>query len=102
MPIDFPNPIHDAGSIDGTNGARVSGCQFVTPARTGTGVYTLTLSEGIDAGECSIVATCRASAGNSNVQVAQTSDTVKTITCFVAAVATDIDFDFTIMRVGVG
>lgn len=96
----FPNPIHASGSVVGASGASASGNQFVTTARTGAGIYTLTLSEAIDAAECSIVATGRGSAGNSNIQVAQTSDTVKTVTAFVAAVATDIDFDYIIIKNG--
>ncbi len=67
-------------------------------ARTGVGTYTLTLDRPAPAGESVVLATPRAGAGNSNAQVAHTSDTVKTITLFVGAVATDVALDVLVMR----
>jgi hypothetical protein len=101
----LPGAIHASGSVAGGTGARVSG-QGAASARTGAGVYTLTM-DGIDAAECAIVATVRAAAGvGSTIDVVHTSDTVKTVHTFdVAAganVATDHDFDFVVLRTNVG
>ncbi len=96
----FQNAIHANGSVVGASGASASGNQFVTPARTGAGVYTLTLTEPIDAAECVILATLRTGALNANIHVVHTSDTVKTVNTGLAAVATDEDFDYVIIRNG--
>lgn len=100
MPSGFQFGIHASGSVGNAAGASVSGNQFVTTARTGAGVYTLTLTEPIDAAECAIIATLRGATVNQNITVAHTSDAVKTVATAIVAVATDADFDYVIIRNG--
>lgn len=88
------------GSSTPTNGFR-EGVVSAT-ARTGAGVYTATLSPGADIQECVFRTSPQSGAGNSNVQVAPTSDVLLDITAFVAAVATDINFYLTIQKVRTG
>jgi len=71
-------------------------------ARTGVGVATLTLDKELDANDCIVIVTARGAAGNSNVQVAHTSDAVKTISAFVAAVATEMAVDVAVYQVANG
>lgn len=97
--------IHAAASVTGATGAAVVARNCVT-ARTGAGVYTVTVPD-IDAADCIVLVTIRGAAGvGSTCQVVHTSDTVKTISTFdVAAganVAADHDFDIVIMKVASG
>lgn len=67
-------------------------------ARTGAGVYTITLDKEIDAAECTILATPNV-AGDAAIGVVDTSDAVKTLNAFnTAGAATDTDFSFVILR----
>lgn len=67
-------------------------------ARTGAGVYTITLDEAMVNTEDMIIIQAEGGAGNTNAQVAHTSATVKTVTIFVAAVATDVDFSWLVVK----
>jgi len=82
-----------AGKVTGSSGA-ASKCVGATPARTSAGVYTLTLSQEVDATECHVSVT---PVGTADVRVAvsHTSDSVKTISTFSGAVGTAADSDFT-------
>ncbi len=71
-------------------------------ARTGVGVATLTLDRPLAAEDGIILAGARTGAGNTNVQVTHTSDSVKTISGFVAAVATEIAVDVLVVRFAAG
>ncbi len=87
-----------AGSISGAGAVnKQRGCAL---ARTGVGTYTVTLDRDLDAADAAILVTPRGGAGNSNSQVAHTSDTVKTVTMFVGAVATDVGFDVFVINIG--
>lgn len=89
---------YDNGIVNGATGAVISGCRLTTPARTGAGVYTLTLVDGLPQSECQVSATLQGgSAGE--ISVTHTSDTVKTIEVFDSAgVAADQSFSFEINR----
>lgn len=90
-----------AGAVTGATGALTSG-PFgpVTVARTGAGVYTLTLGSGANAGSanCVVMITLRTS-GTSNY--VHTSATVKTVNTFAVdgTTATDKNFDFIIYSI---
>lgn len=103
MSINIPNTFNAYGSVKGTSGLRVSGAGFAS-ARTGAGVYTLTLDEGVDSSECAILVTRRGAAApaDGTISVDHTSDTVKTVTCTAAGVATDSDFDFVVLNCPAG
>lgn len=103
MSINIPNTFGAYGSVNGADGAKVSGAGFAS-ARTGAGVYTLTLQEPVDATQCAILVSRRgaAAAADETFSVAHTSDTVKTVTCTAAGVATDSSFDFAVLRAPAG
>lgn len=70
-------------------------------ARTGAGVYTLTLDEAADAAACAVQITPRGAGTPVVAQVVHTSDTVKTVNLFdsaTGATPTDSDFDFLVLR----
>lgn len=80
MAIQAPNTLHAAASIVGASGAVAAGAQNITAARTGTGIYTLTLREALAASECLHFVTFRnSSQATFVVDVVHTSDTVKTV-----------------------
>ncbi len=89
--------IHDAGSVSSA-GARVSGCTKTTPAKSGTGVYTLTQDEQIDAAEGCCIVTLRGASGTYKID--WTSDSVITVSTFAVdgTTATDKAFDFVIVK----
>ena len=58
MSINIPNALQAYGSVKGADGSSVSGAGANT-ARTGKGVYTLTLDAQLDATDCSVLATVR-------------------------------------------
>lgn len=81
-----------------TAGAALARVGDITPARSGAGVYTLTLGDGgIDENECHVQ--IQSETAQITAQVVHTSDTVKTINTFIAAVATDAQFTVTIRRI---
>lgn len=85
-----------AGKID-TTGAKLSGVGNFTPARSGAGVYTLTLpAPGVPEGEELLIAVNNTAAGQ--IQIVSTSALVKTVTTFAAdgTTATDKKFSFEI------
>jgi hypothetical protein len=95
MALENPDIIGAAGSV-GTNGTAVWAAGAVS-ARTGAGVYTLTLDAPADAADCSILVTPRTTA-QIGCYVVHTSDTVKTVHALLVAVATDTAFDFAVIR----
>ena len=98
MSVEIENSHHAYGAVTGATGAILSGSGFAS-ARTGKGIYTLTLDEPVDSTECSIKVSVRGGALGTTAQVAHTSDTVKTVTTGSAAnAAADLDFDFCILR----
>lgn len=95
--------VYDCGRVDGADGSEDAGCEIVAAARTGEGVYTLTLpAPGIPAANClisvDVSGTGVAGASGAAKTVVHTSDTVKTITTSdVAGAALDcVSFDFKI------
>lgn len=98
MSLNYPNVIHAAGSIQGSDGAKVSGAGFAS-ARTGKGDYAVTLDVPVDATECCIQATLRG-ATSGVTRVVHTSDAVKQILTFAVdgTTATDLDVDFLVLR----
>ena len=94
----YPLTLWAAGSISGAGAVvKQKGCAL---ARTGVGIYTVTLDRDLDAADAAINVTPRGGAGNANPQVAHTSDTVKGVNMFVAAVATDVGFDVMVWKIG--
>lgn len=94
-----------AGNITGTTGAATMIRGIVVPARSGAGVYTLTLtagSSGINANSCQVLAWLTNNSGI--VQTANTSDTVKTVSTFAVdgTTATDKNFSFIIWGIETG
>jgi hypothetical protein len=72
-------------------------------ARTGAGVYTATLDNPLNTVDGIILTSNgRGAPGNTNISVTHTSDTVKTISDFVIAAATDEGFDFLALKVSAG
>lgn len=97
MSLQKNNSLHAAGSIVGATGAATG--QGFANVHTGAGVQTITLQEGIDEAECSIVATLKGGVTSRSLEVTHTSDTVKVFSSFNAAgAATDLDFSFVIVR----
>lgn len=94
----YPNAIHAFGSVDGTNGAKVSGAGFAS-ARSAKGDYAVTLDIPADATECAIQATLRG-ATSGVLRVVHTSDAVKQFLCFAVdgTTAGDLSFDFLVLR----
>ena len=91
-----------AGSV-AQNGTAVI-TRGAAPARTGAGVYTLTLDRDIDAAECVVHVTPRTTPDIAP-SVVQTSDTIKTVnmrTIAAAPAAADCEFDFVITRISGG
>lgn len=86
------------GVVGGTGVAAIQrGCAM---ARTGAGVYTMTLDREVDATECTIQVTPRQAAA-AQYSVQHTSDTVKTISTFDAATGatpTDTTFDVLVIK----
>jgi len=100
MSINIPNTFNAYGSVSAA-GARVSGAGFAAAA-TGTGVYTLTLDQPVDAAECAILVTARG-ATPGFAHVVHTSDTVKTVNMVDAAgAAQDTAFDFAVLNCPAG
>lgn len=73
-------------------------CRGATPAKTGTGVYTLTLDQALDATEGLLVVT-PVGLADVRIAIAHTSDTVKTISTFSGAVGTAADSAFSFVAV---
>lgn len=97
MPVPFAGLMVEAiGSITGAGAVTLQRGGVL--ARTAVGVYTLTLDRAVPSTECVVLVTPRGGAGNANAQVVHTSDLVKTISLFVAAVATDVGFDVAVLR----
>ena len=88
--LEFLGSVSGAGVVNFQRGGLL--------VRTGVGIYTLTLEREAPAGETVVLVTPRTGAGNANAQVAHTSNTVKGITLFVGAVATDVAFDVAVFR----
>jgi hypothetical protein len=72
-------------------------------ARSAAGVYSVTLGDGVIGGanrfEHQATLQVEGGAGNTNAQLAWTSDVLLAVTTFVAAVATDATFKLTLDRV---
>ena len=97
MSIEIPNALLAFGSVKGSDGTLVSGACY-TPARSGTGIYTLTLEQEVDSTQCAVL-TCVRGATEGYSFVAQTSDAVKTVkTVDNAGAVEDVDFDFVVLR----
>jgi hypothetical protein len=82
-----------------TDGTKLSG-YGATPARTGAGVYTLTLGgPGVPEGEEELLVSNNSAAGQ--IQIQNTSATVKGVTSFAAdgTTATDKKFSFEIWQI---
>lgn len=88
--------IHAAGSV-ASDGSVVSGCRNVTPAKTNTGKYTLTLGEALDATQGVAVMTPRTATDDVDMGFVWTSDTVLTIETWAVGAAADAAFDFIIL-----
>lgn len=84
-------------AVVSTAGALVAG-RGVTPARTGAGVYTLTLDRPLDVNEGMLLFEIRTAAIDEPIRVVHTSDTVKTVSSFDGGAATDCDFAVTVLR----
>lgn len=96
--------IEASGSVVGATGAAVN-CRGAVPARTGAGVYTLTLDRPLNAGDGIVLITARGGAPTTAFGVAHTSDSVKTVSSVALAAgqaATDANFDFLVVRMAVG
>lgn len=98
MGLQYPDVINAGGSVDGTNGAKVSGAGF-SSARSNKGDFAITLDVPCDASECWINATLRG-ATSGVLRVVHTSDSVKQVLCFAVdgTTAADLSFDFTVFR----
>lgn len=103
MSINIPNVFNSYGSVVGGTGAKAAGAGFAS-ARTGAGVYTLTLDQGADSAECAILVSRRgaAAAADGTFGVDHTSDTVKTVRYTEAGVAADVAFDFAVLNCPAG
>ena len=71
-------------------------------ARTGAGVYTVTLDKLADEEECIVLTEIQTAAIDDGIQVVHTSDTVKTLNSFDGGVATDCDFAVVVMAMAGG
>lgn len=92
-----------AASVVGATGAATVARGCVT-ARTGAGVYTITLDRALDASECLVACSVRGAA-NVALKVVHTDDLIKTVSSVALAAgqaATDSDFDFAIFRIAAG
>lgn len=92
----FLNNAEAFAVVTGATGALAAG-RGLTPARTGAGVYTLTLDRALDENEGALQFEIRTAAID-QLQVAHTSDTVKTVSTFDGIVATDCDFAVVVNR----
>ena len=99
---DMQTNLMAAGSVTGATGAFASG-GGVAVVRTGAGIYTLTMPEGVDVLEA--VTTVTPKTAGTSLTLAHTSDTVKTVSSLdtaTALVATDCDFEFKIEKLLLG
>lgn len=98
MSQNYPSLTAAVGSVQ-TNGTALWGAGAAS-ARTSAGVYTLTLDQGCDANQCAVMLTRRgaAAAADGEFGVVHTSDTVKEVTYTLAGVATDVAFDYHILK----
>lgn len=100
MSQEYPSIINAAGSVVGGTGAALW-TAGAAPARTGAGVYTLTLDQPSDTAACGILITPRAGASPAadiTFVVAHTSAAVKTVRMSKAGVPSDVDFDFLVLK----
>jgi len=67
-------------------------------ARTGAGVYTVTLDQPVDANESILLPNTTDGTGDFAVQAEHTSDTVKTVRTFTAGAAADHDFSLAVLK----
>lgn len=90
--------IRAAGRV--SNGATGAGAaRGAVVARTGAGVYTITLDTPIPAGDCGVLVTVEGT--NTAAKVAHTSDAVKTVSIVALAAgqaATDSEFSFAVLK----
>lgn len=97
MSQNYPSINAACGAVTGGTGVAIWAAGAAT-ARTGAGVYPITLDQGCDSAESSVRVTPR-KATFASATVVHTSDTVKTVHTFNAAgVATDSDFDFLVTK----
>ncbi len=99
MSLNYPSIIGAAGSV--VSGAGNLWAAGATAANGGAGITTITLDEPADASACAVLVTERggaAPAADITFQVVHTSDTVKTVNCFEAGVATNRAFDYLVLR----
>lgn len=98
MSQNYPNALHAFGSVQGSDGAIVSGAGYAS-ARTAKGDYAITLDIPVDATQCSILTTLRG-ATSGVTRVVHTSDSVKQVLTFAVdgTTATDLNFDFLVLR----
>lgn len=99
MSQNYPSITAALGTVTGATGV-APGIAGAASARTGAGVWTLTLDQGCDAAQCVINVSRRgaAAAADGTFGVAHTSDTVKTVTYTEAGVAADCDWDFEVKK----
>jgi len=97
-PSKFQGGIIAGGSVDPAGALLAGGVGAIT-ARTGLGVYTITLNEECPAGECLLfVASGLLGGADITASISHVSNTVKTVELFDAGVAADARFDFMIIR----
>lgn len=88
------------GRIDGATGNRLAGMGFVS-ARTGAGVYTITLDQPVDATQSIVLVTVEGAGARCATMSAET-DSVKTISIFTTVpAAQDNTFSFAIYQTNV-
>jgi hypothetical protein len=96
MSIQIPNSFLAYGSVVGASGAKASGAGY-TSARTGPGVYEVTLDQPADATESTCLVSLRGSVGG-RIAADVASDSVRTVRTFDAAgAAADLNFDFAVL-----
>lgn len=99
MSQNYPSIIAAIGSV-AADGTPVWGAGAAS-AKSSTGVYTLTLDQGCDSTQCAIIITKRGAGTKCGFAVAQTSDTVKTVTSVSlvdGATVTDSEFDYVVYK----
>jgi hypothetical protein len=97
MAIEIPNSLLAYGTVN-SDGTKASGAGFAS-AKTGAGVYTLTLDQPAPAAGSSLLLTIKgAGGGKSEIEYTDTSDTVKGVTTWDAGVAADHAFSFLSLR----
>lgn len=94
----YPNVVHAFGSVNGTDGSKVSGAGFAS-ARSAKGDFALTLDIPVDSTECAILTTIRG-ATSGVTRVVHTSDSAKQVLVFAVdgTTAADSSFDFLVLR----